>query len=103
MTKGFPTIHQGMKRTVLIWLFFISFIEKNQAQTTAFFENTWTGYNTGNYPTGRFPSVVKTADLDNDGDLDAVVGQQTQATGFVVFINQGNGVYAQPVVYASAL
>ena len=65
------------------------------------FNNSWYCFATGAYPNGQSPSVVKPADLDNDGDSDLVVAQQNFSNGFVVLINQSKGLYAAPVKYNS--
>lgn len=65
------------------------------------FDSTHYGFNTGSYPQGQSPSVVRAADLDNDGDSDLVVAQQNFSNGFVVLKNLKKGFYASPVKYNS--
>lgn len=54
---------------------------------------------TRSFPTGgNYPNVVRTADIDHDGDLDAVVGHQGSST-VTVFRGSNNGVFAALAVY----
>ncbi len=65
------------------------------------FKNTWYGFNTGNFDNGRYPTSIKTADLDSDGDPDAVVSEAPFGNGFAALFNDGNGFYGAPVHYTS--
>lgn len=54
------------------------------------------------------PTAVKLGDLDNDGDLDAVVshastftGFNDPSSGFTVLLNQGPGYFGKPLHYAT--
>ncbi len=65
------------------------------------FKNTWYGFNTGNFDNGRYPTSIKTADLDNDGDIDVAVAEAPFGNGFAVLLNNGNGFYGSPSHYVS--
>jgi len=70
------------------------------AQAPELFD-TWHGYDTGTYATGRSPSSVATGDIDGDGDIDAVVANSDWfVTDFAVFKNQGDGGYGPRTVYS---
>lgn len=79
------------------------------AQTWApYFGNTHFGFSTGNTTNGRSPAAVEFADLDGDGDLDAVVAQAGYntgfsggSTGFAVLLNQGDGFFGPPTQHPS--
>ncbi len=63
--------------------------------------DTWRGYDTGTYVTGRSPKSVATGDIDGDGDVDAVVANSDSfARNFAVFKNQGDGGYGPRKVYS---
>lgn len=76
------------------------------AQTQAwapYFGNTHFGFSTaGDTLAGNSsPAAAKLADLDGDGDLDAVVAQSISGTGFDVLINTGAGYFSLPTHYAT--
>jgi len=50
------------------------------------------------YATGAHPTSVVAVDLDGDGKLDLAVA----STGVALLFNQGNGVFAAPVLYSAA-
>ncbi|HSD64562.1 MAG TPA: VCBS repeat-containing protein, partial [Ignavibacteriaceae bacterium] len=83
-------------------IFSLIFTCEATSQTTLdVFKNTWYGFNTGNFNNGRFPTSLKTADIDNDGDIDAAVSESPFGNGFAVIFNDGNGFYGTPTHYAS--
>ena len=72
-----------------------------------YFGNTHFGFGLGSQDSARQPSAVKLADLDGDGDLDAVIAQgganagSGESSGFTVLINSFNGFYGLPRHYAT--
>lgn len=47
----------------------------------------------GNYPAENYPTIVKLADLDRDGDLDMVVVNQDPVSSVSILLNKGNGTF----------
>lgn len=68
-----------------------------------FFQNTWTGYNVGDYTNARFPYGAVLKDFNGDSTLDAAVGLWPWATGFNVIFKQAGGDFSAPVHYNSTL
>src|SRR5580765_4905371 len=56
------------------------------------------------WPAGPFPNSVAVGDFNNDGHPDIVVANDKASIGTVsVLINRGDGTFAKPVAYATAL
>ncbi len=65
------------------------------------FQAAWRGFDTGWYPDTLAPNAVSTADLDGDGDLDAVVGRwYWWSPGVSVLRNLGDGSFGPPEPYS---
>ena len=62
---------------------------------------TWMGFDTGVYPEFFAPNSLAVADLDGDGDTDALVGHEFWwMPGISVLLNLGDGTYGPPAHYA---
>jgi hypothetical protein len=92
---------------ILFLGYFLKTVIPVQAQSQSwlpYFGNTHFGYSTGSIINGRTPTAVAMADLDADGDPDAVIskgGLTSLNSGFVVLLNLGNGYYSAPTHYAT--
>ncbi len=51
------------------------------------------------YPAGGEPHTTAIADLDGDGDLDLISGNNRRANGLSILMNRGNGSFDPPVIY----
>jgi hypothetical protein len=58
--------------------------------------DTWTGYDVGSYPQAFYVHAVDVADVDGDGDLDAVTALGFNGGWVTVARNRGDGSYAPP-------
>ncbi len=79
---------------------------QSQAQLSTEFANTSLGFTTNTNVQLPGPTAARLADLDRDGDLDAVVangnsGFSAVINGFSVLLNQGNGRFGTPVQYTT--
>src|SRR5687767_14435475 len=93
-----------MKKATLSLLIALSCaLSYGQSITVPLFDSVRLGFNTGEFPAARFPGQVRTGDIDNDGDPDAVIAMETWNTGIKVMKNGGNGMYLAPVSYATTL
>ncbi len=95
-------IHMALSEINKAILIFISlsFLSTFGQSNPDIFKNTWYGFNTGNFD-DRYPTATRTADLDNDGDIDAAVSEGPFGSGFAVIFNDGNGFFSEPVHYAT--
>lgn len=84
---------------VVVCLSFL-FQHLNAQSVTEFF-NTSFGFPTTNNVIAPAPEAARLADLDNDGDLDAVVANGNFNSGFSVLLNDGYGKYISPVQYTT--
>lgn len=64
--------------------------------------DTWMGFPSGTYATGRFPYAADAGDLNGDGAVDVVVAQWPWATGFSLLVNRGDGTFLEAVQHPSA-
>lgn len=89
-----------------LFIFIVLSIANINAQSQSpgiLFDSVRIGFNTGDYPLERYPNTVRTADIDNDGDMDAVMSEETFAHGILVMKNDGAGLFSAPVRYATTL
>ena len=68
--------------------------------SSSLFDSPWLGFDTGTAGNGFAPASLAIADIDSDGDTDAVVGNSMfGSTGLSVLKNRGDGNYELPVLY----
>ena len=70
-------------------------------------DGAWLGFHDVEvYPSGSEPHWIDTADLDLDGDLDMLIadfGELDQETGWHVFLNHGDGTFADGISFSLGL
>ncbi|HKR04563.1 MAG TPA: T9SS type A sorting domain-containing protein [Bacteroidia bacterium] len=71
------------------------------AQIVTEFANTSLGFTTRTSVIAPAPEAAQLADLDGDGDLDAVIANGNFNSGFSVMLNNGNGRYGTPSQYTT--
>jgi type IX secretion system substrate protein/VCBS repeat protein len=71
------------------------------AQIITEFGNTSLGFTTTTSVTAPAPEAARLADLDADGDLDAVIANGNFNSGFSVMLNNGDGRFGTPVQYTT--
>ncbi len=99
--KGLNILSTTVINKVILIVIILSIARTFAQSNPDIFEDTWYGFNTGTFEDGRYPTALKTADLDNDGDIDAAVSQGPFGNGFSVIFNDGDGFFSEPVQYAS--
>ena len=63
------------------------------------FDAPWRSFGTGDFPTFK-PEFLDFGDVDGDGDLDVVVSHEMfSGPGMAVLLNNGDGTFAQEIVY----
>ena len=99
--KGLNLFSLHKINTIILILVSLSFSSTFSQSLPEIFKDTWYGFNTGNFNNGRYPTALKTADLDNDGDIDAAVSEGPFGNGFAVIYNDGSGFFSSPIHYQS--
>lgn len=92
---------QGLSLPIIIAGLFLLGNALLAQSSQALFDSTWYGFNSGAFTTGRYPVAARTADVDNDGDLDVVIAKSPWSNGFTLMINAGDGFFSQPAHYHS--
>jgi hypothetical protein len=96
------TKYRIMKKLVFVIgtiFILVIFFTQSRAQTVTEFANTSLGFPTTPSVIAPAPEAAQLADLDGDGDLDAVVANGNFNSGFSVLLNIGNGRFGTPALY----
>src|SRR5436190_4532020 len=84
-----------------IFLIMVFNILQIHAQLTTEFENTSLAYTTTTSVNTPAPEAARLADIDGDGDLDALIANGNFDSGFSILLNLGNGIFGTPVQYTT--
>lgn len=90
-------------RTLTLWVATTTLMSASPVLAASQLFDTWTGYPTGYYGSGRFPYAARAADLDGDLAPEVLVAQWPWNAGISITWNEGDGAFGPALHLSSAL